>query len=224
MHVRSNEKEYIDLGPSYYSKEEYHDCLRQLGRIGRILGGNRASLLAFRKYCPQPDSILDVGCGGGDFACYLAKKFPYTQVVGIDTSAEAITYARQKSFPNLSFEHRDIPELREPENSYDVVTATLMCHHLSDEELVLFLKQAAKTAKKWVIINDLHRHVLAYGSFAAVSPVLFPNRLIRHDGLLSVKRGFIKMDWEGYCAKAGLCNFEIIWRMPFRWVVTIKIT
>ena len=224
MRTRSNEKEYIDLGSEYYTVEEYQNCLSLLGRIGRVLGGDRASLLAFKSLCPNPGSILDVGCGGGDAAAKYAKTFPNCQVVGIDTSAEAIQYAKQHDKNNLSFIHSSQPELQQEENSYDVVTATLVCHHLNDEELIAFLKNAKNVAKKCIILNDLHRNWLAYASFALVVPILFRNRLIWHDGLLSVKRGFKKRDWKKLLKQAGIENYTIKWRWAFRWVVTIPST
>lgn len=218
---RSYKKEFIDLGPKYYTSSEYKDCLRHLGRIGRILGGQRASLLDFKKLCPKPSSILDVGCGGGDMALKLAESFSSCRVVGVDTSSEAIAYAQNKKRDNLSFVHTEHHELQDADNSYDIVTATLVCHHMSDEEVILFLKKAVKVSRKCVIINDLHRCWFAYASFALVVPLLFRNRLIWHDGLLSVQRGFKRRDWIKILAQAGIKNYHLKWRWAFRWVLTI---
>lgn len=133
-------------------------------------------------------------------------------MVGIDTSAEAVRYAEYHPKDNLSFIHINQPELQEEDNSYDVVTATLVPHHLSDEELVAFLKNAQKVAKKCVILNDLHRHWAACANFALIVPVLFRNRLIWHEGLLSVKRGFKKKDWKRLLKQTGIEHYTIKWR------------
>jgi 2-polyprenyl-3-methyl-5-hydroxy-6-metoxy-1,4-benzoquinol methylase len=224
---RSGELEYLDLGPGYYDSGEYEDCMRKLAKIGRYLGGNTASMKALDRLNFMPESVLDVGCGGGEFSRLLALKYHNAKVVGIDTSQDAVKFAKEHSrsrdYPNLSFEHRANPNLGELNLSYDIVIATLLCHHMQDSQIVEFLKDACSIAKRAVIINDLHRHPLAYLSFALIAPVFFNNRLILHDGKLSVKRAFIRKDWVKYLSQANLQNqWEISWNWAFRWIVTIK--
>ena len=163
----------------------------------------------------SPESILDVGCGGGDFAAFLAQKFPHVKIIGMDIDAGAIRYAQNKwKVPNLSFVHGYADDL--PDTSFDIVTSTLVCHHLNDDELIAFTQNAHRIAKKMTLFNDLHRHRLAYLLFAAISPLLFPSRLIWHDGLLSIKRSFRKEDWERLLPSAKITR-----HWPFRWIVRI---
>lgn len=224
---RCHSLEYIDIGPECYTEKEYQDCLKQLGRVGALLGGNRATLSAFSQLPQKPSSILDLGCGGGHFTQLLAEKFPGAKVVGLDYSSSAIDYAQKqinhKKLPNLHFEKAPEIELNMPENSFEIITATLVCHHMSDNDLIDFLKRAYHSSSKAIIINDLHRHPLAYGSFAVIAPVLFRNRLISHDGLLSIQRAFKRKDWSYYLSKAGIPtnSWKIEWKWAFRWIVTI---
>ncbi len=219
--TRSYELELIDRGPDHYTLDEYRDCLHQLGRIGRLIGGDRATLKAFAHL--SPTSILDVGCGGGQFTTRLAHRFPKTNVHGIDIDSTAIAYAREQSptLPNLTFE-----ESGEMKGSWDVVTATLVCHHLDDDKLVTFLQQACRAARHRVILNDLHRHWTATAAFGATAPLLFRNRLIVHDGLLSIRRAFKKRDLHHYLQQAGipLAACRISWHLGFRWIVQIDTT
>lgn len=227
---RSLQPELIDLGPSHYTEEEYSDCLNKLGRIGRYLGGDRATFQAFNTLESPPESILDVGCGGGTFTLRLAKRYPNTTIVGIDISPAAIAFATEAlaqatpPLPNVSFLVPETPELNFPDHSFDVVTATLVCHHLSDDTLISFLKKACRTAKKRVIINDLHRHPLALIAFGAIALILFRNRLIWHDGLLSIRRAFTRDDWWKYLDAAGIARncCTVTWHWAFRWIVNIN--
>lgn len=225
MIKRSYEQELLDLGPSHYTQEEYSDCLDQLARIGRFLGGNKATLKTFKKL-PKPQTILEVGCGGGQFTLELAKQFPHAHVTGVDISSEAIDFAQKQleetPLKNVSFE-RCLPQLTFCPNSYDVVTTTLVCHHLNDEQLIDFLKSAYRISSKSIIINDLHRHNLAYYGFAFLSGIFFRNRLIYHDGLLSIKRAFKKRDWLNYLkvAEIPIERCSITWHWAFRWIVRI---
>lgn len=229
MKARSNEKEWIDLGPAYYTPEEYKDCLKQLGRVGSLLGGDQATLSAFTSLDSPPASILDVGCGGGFLTKKLALKYPEAQVLGIDYSGEAVRCAKEwhqnAAQPNLSFAVPDTLALNFPENCFDVVTCTLVCHHMTDAELVEFLRRALFSARKCVIINDLHRHPLAYAGYALIAPPLFRNRLITHDGLLSIRKGFTKKEWQSILQRAGAAQQQslISWKWAFRWIIRITL-
>lgn len=224
---RSLELEIIDLGD--YSEEEYRDCLCKLGQIGKWLGGDLATFKAFERMGSTPSSILDVGCGGGQFTTRLALRFPSARVLGIDLNPLAIEFAKEKlrvmknSPKNLQFETRSQEKLDEEKKSFDVVTSTLVCHHLTDENLTDFIMSACHIAKKKVIINDLHRHPMALYLFKIVSPIFFRNRLIQSDGALSIRRAFIYDDWMHYLKKAGLhpSQYTLSWHLPFRWLLEI---
>jgi 2-polyprenyl-3-methyl-5-hydroxy-6-metoxy-1,4-benzoquinol methylase len=226
---RSQELEWMDLGPEHYTPDEYRTCLHHLDRIGRWLGGDRATFQALAQLKQVPRSIIDVGCGGGLFTLKMGARYPHTKVVGRDLSAEAIAFAdeqHQKRYPglsNVSFEIASKPELEEHVH-YDVVMATLMCHHLTDAELVAFLQQARGVAQQAIILNDLHRHPLASMSFGAIAPWLFPNRLIWHDGLLSIRRAFTRGDWIRLLREAGIpeSSYCVRWHWAFRWIVVIS--
>ncbi|WP_228840702.1 methyltransferase domain-containing protein [Candidatus Protochlamydia phocaeensis] len=228
MKHRLNQPEWIDLGPAYYTPSQYRDCLYQLDRVGRWLGGDRATYWAFDRLS-SPRSILDVGCGGGLFTMRLAERYPHAQVAGIDLSQEAIDFAqehlvsRHPPLSNLSFQVPPSPHLDYSPGAFDIITATLVCHHLSDSELIDFLKQAFRIAKQAIILNDLHRHPLAWLGFSAIMPFLFPNRLVWHDGLLSIQRAFKRKDWLFYLQAAGipLERCSINWHWAFRWMIII---
>ncbi len=188
--------------------------------MGAFLGGDRATLTALKKLSFSPSSILDVGCGGGGFTQKLGEAYKKSTVRGIDISLPAIEYAiKSNQQRNVEFDYCHLNDI--PPKTYDIVVTTLVCHHLNDLELIAFLKQCLLIAKKKVIINDLHRHPIAWGFFQLTAPILFKNRLITHDGSLSVKRAFIRDDWLRYLAEIGIQG-EITWHFPFRWIVTIE--
>lgn len=233
LNQRSTELEWMDLKEGCYSAKEYGNCLLQLDRIGRFLGGDQATFSALGRLSQLPSSILDVGCGGGGFTMRLAAKYPGAEVVGIDINHEAIAFAQEQLkrerllngcsvLQNVRFQHASLGQISE-EASFDVAIASLVCHHLADVELSVFLQQACRIANQSVILNDLHRHPMATGGFALIAPLFFPNRMIWHDGLLSIRRSFTRKDWARLLMGAGILESEyaIRWHWPFRWIVEI---
>jgi 2-polyprenyl-3-methyl-5-hydroxy-6-metoxy-1,4-benzoquinol methylase len=216
---RSHDLELIDLGPKYYSQEEYLHCLEQLDKVGTYLGGDKATFRALKSLPFSPETILDVGCGGGGFTKKLGENYPNTSITGVEISREAVEYAiNQNTSSNVHFKWCNIQEI--PSKSYDVVICTLVCHHLSDEDLISFLKECQRIAKRKVLVNDLHRHPIALLAFSAIAPIAFKNRLISKDGSLSIKRAFKRQDWNRYLKELHT-SADLSWHWPFRWILQL---
>ncbi|MFI4918671.1 MAG: methyltransferase domain-containing protein [Legionellales bacterium] len=226
LNQRSTEKELIDLGPDFYSPEEYAQCLKMLFQINRLLGFFRHTINTLKRF-PNNSSVVDVGCGGGLLLLNLGKHYPKMHLLGLDTSEQAIRLAQkeldaqQQPQPNIKFQLQHQPELTLAPNSVDVILATLVCHHLNDEALPVFLAKATEAARMAVLINDLHRNIIAYWLYKILSPLLFHNRLITHDGLLSIKKSFTKKELQLLLKRAQIDNYQIKWHFPFRWSILI---
>lgn len=225
---RSQKKELMDLGEDFYTKEEYEQCLKQLFKINKMTGifGHTVKLL---KSFPKNVSITDVGCGGGLFLLHLSQYYPDMQMIGMDISKEAIIVAKNElqqwrrgnQTVNVRFELQQGEELGLTRDSSDVILLNLVCHHLSDEELIAFLKKAVESVRVGLIINDLHRNRLAYWFYKLLCPLFFRNRLIRYDGLLSIQRSFTRAELEYLLRRADIVNYQVKWCFPFRWSVVV---
>ncbi len=80
---------------------------------------------------PQGGSVLDVGCGTGTFAIVLAASRPDAQVTGIDGDAEILARARAKAGADgVEWREGLAGELPLADDSVDVVTMSLVLHHL----------------------------------------------------------------------------------------------
>jgi 2-polyprenyl-3-methyl-5-hydroxy-6-metoxy-1,4-benzoquinol methylase len=227
MKQRSTEKELMDLGPSFYAPEEYADCLKKLFYVNRILGFFRHTVKSLKSF-PKNASLLDVGCGGGLFLLHLSRHYPSMHFYGTDIAPDAIARAQNEKqnwiseYPiDVNFYHQNEPELTLDAGGFDVVLTTLVCHHLDDATLVSFLKNALHGARIAVLINDLHRHPIAYWCYFWMSRVFFRNRLITHDGLISIQRGFTRKEWHALMRAAQIEHYEIKWCFPFRWSVVL---
>ncbi len=82
------------------------------------------------------DSVLDVGCGTGEVALLAKKRTQAGKVYGIDPAPEMIAVARSKAVRkklDVDFRVGVIESLPFPDASVDVVTSSLMMHHLPEE-------------------------------------------------------------------------------------------
>jgi 2-polyprenyl-3-methyl-5-hydroxy-6-metoxy-1,4-benzoquinol methylase len=210
------------------------DALRQnldeLETINTWLGGYQPVLNALHRlrsrFPPgRPLRVADLGSGGGDTLRYLARWARKNNVpvalTGIDANQFMLDYAAAKSvtYPEISYRKSDIFSPEFQAQSYDILTCSLFCHHFTNEELVTLLQQWQAQAQVAVIINDLHRHWLAYYSIKWLTRLLGGSYLVRHDAPLSVARAFRRADWVALLAQAGITKYELRWRWAFRWQV-----
>ncbi|WP_226930015.1 methyltransferase domain-containing protein [Hymenobacter siberiensis] len=211
-----------------------NDALRQnldeLETINTWLGGyapvlNALQRLKSRFPTSRPLRLADLGSGGGDTLRHVArwarKNGIAIELTGIDANAFMLEYATAKSreYPEISYRQFDIFSPEFQAQPFDVLTCSLFCHHFTDDELVPLLRQWHQQAGVAVVINDLHRHWLAYHSIKWLTWLLGGSYLVRHDAPLSVARAFRRQNWVDLLARAGITKYELRWRWAFRWQV-----
>ena len=214
------------------ASDELRQNLDELETINTWLGGYQPVLAALAKLrarfpLGRALRLADLGSGGGDtlrhIAAWARQQGVPVALTGIDANAFMLDYAQAKStaFPEISYRQLDIFSPEFAAQPYDVLTASLFCHHFTDAELVALLRNWHQQAGVAVVINDLHRHWLAYYSIKLLTWLLRGSRLVRHDAPLSVARAFTRADWRRLLAQAGIARYSVRWCWAFRWQVVI---
>lgn len=221
---RSNKNELMDQED--ISFEEFHDCLQGLEIINHLTLAYRPTLIWLHPWITagEPLCILDAGCGGGDMLRQIARQLrrrntasPAIKLLGVDLNPWSKQSAElNNSFPSIHYETADIFSFQ-PARSIDIIICSLFTHHLTDDQVVDFLRWIDARATKGWFINDLHRHPLPYYFIKTATAVFSRNRLIRHDAAVSVARAFSIADWRQLLARAGIGDrAHIQWFFPFR--------
>lgn len=210
---------------------ELKRALSDIGRVNRLLGGDAASLSGFRRYLgkngSRPLKVVDLGCGDGAFLRLLASRCRSlgikAELIGWDMNPKSLQLARNASasFPEIRYECRnvlDFPAI--PVNSH--VVCNLFLHHFSDQDIARLINNWIEQGSLSILINDLHRHPLAYYLFRLFGAIFMRSGVARHDGAASIRRGFRKGDLRRLLTAVPDTKSSIKWRWAFRWLCSIE--
>jgi len=229
--VRSEQQEIMD-DPNLdlvALKEVFMD----INKVNRVLNGHAITIRAIEKTLdenPQKSyTIVDLGCGNRDMlkkiALYFRNRAISLKLVGVDLNGNAINIAMEncKHFSNISFLQKDILSLDVLVPQCDILLCTLTMHHFGKEEIQEFLHRIVRLPRIGIIINDLQRSMVSYYLFKIFSVIFIKTHIARHDGLVSIKRAFIKSELKEYSKAFPLITHQIKWKWAFRYLWSMQI-
>ena len=199
--------------------------LHDVRRSNVLLGGRRAVLAEVARLLPSlgaGGTLLDVGTGLADIplaARDRARKQGVALVVlGVD-GAESLSRVAASALDGSTC--ADVRDLPFPDASIDVVTCSQLLHHFEDREIPRVLRELDRVARGHVIVSDLRRSWLAACGFWLVSWPLGFSPVTRHDGTLSVLRGFTAAELSRHVQQAtgrhATVRRHLGWRLTASW-------
>ena len=225
---RINDPERIDTGD--YTPEEYATFLREIAFINRYLGDGRALKKSLLRELEEKDlrefSVVDVGCGSGELlrmiAEFASRSKRKASLTGIDLNAisSATTQSESREFPEIDSVQADAFHLPFADGAFDYAISSLFFHHLTDEQIPVVLREMSRVARRGLFVIDLHRDRIPYALYKLFCFAFRISPLVRHDGSLSIKKGFREGEFEELAARAGLHNFKSERVSPGRIVVS----
>jgi SAM-dependent methyltransferase len=134
-------------------------------------------------------TIVDVGCGFGEFYNYLEKnhKIPI-DFIGIDCEKNMITISK-KRFPNLKFYLKDI--LKDELIKADYYTCSGALNILSIEEIAIFIEKCYNSSKKGFIFNFLKNL-----TFNNITKDEILNICTKHTKNILIKENYLENDFS----------------------------
>lgn len=232
---RSLQPEILDQ-PRALSPEETEGVLEELQKVNRWLGGTCAFLRAVTPKIRQrfheegkqrPIRILDLGAGSADLGRSLLdwarRKGVPVRVVALEINPISCRIARDwsRKFPEIQVVQGDLRSLPFSASCCDLVWASAVLHHFPDPDCVSILRQGLRVARSGFLFLDLHRHPVPYWGFQLFSRIFFRSPAVRHDGPLSILKGFRRKELQRLIRQAGVPQGRISWRWPFRWLVEL---
>ncbi|MFD1316226.1 methyltransferase domain-containing protein [Namhaeicola litoreus] len=200
--------------------------LDQLAVINFLLGGNAVTINGLKKMLKnQPKegqlTIVDLGCGNGKMLRLIAdfgRKNGYSfKLIGFDANKNTVDYAQNSStqYPEIEFKQSNVLDDDFDIAYCDIVLSTLFLHHFTENEIVKLLKKLVDKAKIGILVNDLHRHKMAYFLFKLFC-LPISNEMIVNDGLISILKGF-KLEELIQMSDQIKAKRQISWKWAFRY-------
>ena len=172
--------------------------LRDVRRANTTLGGAHAVLAELDRLLPalgREVSLLDVGTGLADIPARARRLAALRNVrlatFGVDQAATLASLSARVLDGSACADARCLPFANA---SVDVVICSQVLHHFEDDEIASVLRELHRVARRAVIVSDLRRSWFAVGGFWLVSWLLGFHAVTRHDGAVSVLRGFTDDD------------------------------
>ena len=210
--VREDEWLDADLG----NPSEVASALRSLRWVNRLFGGNRMHrrlLLRALSRVPKDAElhVMEVAAGRADVLRTALPKLHWPKerlrITLLDRSAAHLPDEWLSSLPQPLPLTADALVIPLPDHSVDIVSNCLFLHHLSEEQVGMYLREALRVARVAVVVNDLERSWLHY-RLAKLMSLVDPSRLSKHDGPVSVRQAYTLRELTAFAAATG-CRFEI---------------
>ena len=221
---RSDEEELMD--DLDCSGEVVFQTLRELDTINKLLGGNSISMKTFKGIARRktgPIHLIDLGCGSGDLMRIMAdwcrEKKIDAQFTGVDANPIIIDYAKKhtQNYPEINYACCNVLDEHLKEMKGDIVHTCLFAHHFSTKQLSGLFAAFKSMASEAVIINDLHRHPLAYYAIKWLTKLFSRSYMVQNDACTSVARGFKKHEIREILNAAEITPYQLSWAWAFRW-------
>jgi SAM-dependent methyltransferase len=191
-------------------------------RANKWLGGLRAAAIELRAVLRDREAatLVDVGTGFGDIPACAAREAPEGTLVtiGIDEARSLLVAARSRMTHGVCADALQLPF---GDHSIDIVMCSQVLHHFETRDAERLVGEMNRVARVAVIISDLRRSWIAAAGFWLVSFPLRFHRVTRHDGVVSVLRGFTPGELTDIVRSATgvqpVVHRRLGWRLTARW-------
>jgi 2-polyprenyl-3-methyl-5-hydroxy-6-metoxy-1,4-benzoquinol methylase len=238
--TRTDEDELMD--DFSITDDRLTDALDQLRNVNRWLGGYGTTMVILAPWLKSRAAanpgkairILDLGTGIADFPEYIvqwaAAQTPAIdlEIVAIDANPVTVDYAQKalaRRLPadlqaKVRVEVADALALPYQDGEFDVAMGAMFLHHFAEPKAIAIVRDMQRVSRGGILINDLHRHQLAYVGIYSLTRIFRASEMMQNDGPVSVLRGFRSPELTTIAQAAGLPKFSLKWYWPFRWLLS----
>ncbi len=171
-------------------------------------------------------SVLDVGAGSGELLGVIADFARFegraARLVGLDLnmlSAREIA-AESGRHKEISAVQGDAMNLPFADDAFDYAICSLFTHHLTDDQIRRVLPEMSRVAGRGIVVIDLERSPMAWLLYQLFCTAYRISPLVRQDGSLSIRKGFLTNEFEDLGRSASLNAVSVRRHSPYRIVLS----
>jgi len=204
--------------------------LKELTYINLFLGNSQNTVTSIQKIAKknQIQTIVDLGCGGGDNLRSIRKWFrskdKKVRLIGIDGNKNSLEYAKKHKDFEIEYIQEDILSSDFQIPKCDVLISSHFIYHFSDQELIQFLKSAKEKINTAIVFSELQRSKISYTLFKFFGFLMPFSKMVKQDGLLAIRRSFTRRELENILKEAGINEYSLRWKWWFRFILIIPIS
>ncbi len=191
------------------TRVEVEASLADLRMVNRWFGGARVMCGLIERVARATGakelSMLDVAAATGDIAWAALHRLAQRGVSLHVTLLDRATSHFEAGMPRVAGDALALPFA---ESSFDVVGCSLFAHHLEPEQIVRFVGEGLRVARRAVLINDLRRHPV-HLALTYAGRALYRSRLTWHDGPVSIRRAYTVEEMREMLARTPAARVEI---------------
>ncbi len=200
----------------------YHEVLHDLAKVNTVTLARRPTLRFLHRAVGERRafSLLDVGFGDGDMlraiADWAASRGIEARLVGIDLNPRSASAAARATPSDMAIDYRTGDYADLSGEGFDCIVSSLVAHHMTQAQLVAFLRFMDTEARAGWFVNDLHRHGFAYHGYPLLARLARWHPIVRHDGRMSIARSYRPGEWAPLLARADVRGAQVKRIFPFR--------
>jgi SAM-dependent methyltransferase len=210
--------------PGLETRELAH-ALHALARINRLFGGTRVVLQHLPRLChglPAPVRVLDVGTGCADIPRVIVRwarrRGQPVEITALDRNLGTLAVAAQAcaDYPEIAVQRGDGLALPFPADSFALALASQVLHHMEATDPVCLLRELRRVARHGILVHDLRRGAWPHAVTWAALHLMSRSPIIRHDGPLSIQRGYLPAELTALARAAGWKTPRVVRHAFFR--------
>ncbi|MCZ6917504.1 MAG: methyltransferase domain-containing protein [Gemmatimonadetes bacterium] len=181
--------------------------LADIARSNTVFGGRAAVAYGVKRLLRGEAargalSVLDVGAGSGDVLAYLTRRWRGVPIkpIAADWHREAVRLCAHRGLLAVTCDARHLPLA---DGAVDIVVASQLLHHFNRPAAQRLVRELDRVARLGVVISDLQRARTAELWFRVGSRLLGFHEVSRHDGVVSLRRGFTRGELDALLRAAS---------------------
>lgn len=146
----------------------------------------------------EPATVLEVGCGTGEFAARVMSALPAADLVAVDQSERMVELTASRGVPSRQ---ADVQELPFADDSFDVVAALWMLYHVPDLHRGLAeIRRVLRPGGTFVAVTNGDEHLAQLRRDAGGSPTV--TTFSSENGEAGLRQHFSDVRREDFASRA----------------------